>query len=179
MLILAKAQRGVTLIEVAVVLIVLAAIAGGAAAVVTTYNHTIEENQQLKTKNETLTEANKDQAVENAGLVARQELLDQQLAARQVTDQHIAALERKFNDFLGKLYAQSPEASKWAAGAIPVDVRRGVRARANGGTGGDQNQAGATAAPVVKPDAGAAVSRPGVYQRRPAGVQPAVGVKPK
>jgi prepilin-type N-terminal cleavage/methylation domain-containing protein len=174
-----KTQRGVTLVEIAIVLVILAVLAGGAAAVVTTYNRTLAENEQLKTKNETLTEAHQDQLVENAGLIARQELLDKQLAARQATDQRLAALERKLNDALGKLYAQSPEARKWAASPIPDDVRRIVRARANGGTGSDQDQAGAAAAPVVKPDAGTAVPRSDVYQRRPAGVRPAVGVKPQ
>lgn len=174
-----RSQRGISGTEILIIVVVVAMLAGAGAAVVHTYNRAIAENETLKTKNEELTEAHQDQLVENAGLVARQELLDEQTARRKGTDQRIDAFERKFNDTLGKLYAQSPEARKWRDTPIPDDVRRGLRNRATGGASGDQDNKGAPAAPVVKPDAGPGMSHPGGGNGRPLGLRPPAGVQPK
>lgn len=175
-----RSQRGIISgIEILVILVVLAAVGGAATAIVHTYNRTLTENEQLKTKNAELAEAHQDQLVENAGLLARQELLDQQTAASKALNDRLVVLERKVNDALGKLYAQSPEARKWAATGMPDDVRGVVRNRAAGGAGGNQNDARGVAAPVVKPDPGPAVPRRSGDERRPLGVRPAAGVKPQ
>lgn len=174
-----KTQRGFTLIEIGIFLLILGAVGGAATAIVHTYNHALDRAQAAESDAKVKGLALTDQLVNNATLRARQEEYDKQLAARASEDQRIAALERKFNAKLADLYAQSPEARKWAATPIPDDVRRLLRARAAGGDGNGQDGKGAAAAPVVKPDAATAVPRPGPAHGRPLGVRPATGIQPK
>lgn len=144
-----RRQRGSILLYGLLALAVVT-LCGGA---IYAYNAAIKENAVLAGNLATSQQALQDQLTENFLQRQRQQQTDLLLATRQGAREATAALERKIDDKLGKVYRDSAPARAWRDQPVPADVLLGVRNAAD-----DADRKNPPGIPAAKP-AGAAGDR--------------------
>lgn len=177
-----KQQRGS--VEIIVIAILAIGVAAGATFAVHSYNKAIEEAQQAKVdlkqsqdNEKTLMETNADERVENARLVAKQELMDSIQKDRNTTNAKIAAIQRGVDEKLAAAIKNSPAVRAWwdmpVPDAVLASVREPVASAASGAIG--QGSAGSASGGVDKPNYNPGVAVRPNDQRRSVQLGPATG----
>lgn len=148
-------QRGIS--EIIVLVILAAVLCTAALGALTVYNHSIERAKVAELRAEKAEKSASDQRAENATIKATVAATEAVRVSRQGYNVKQADIERMVASAIQNVYANSPDARKWANTPVPADVNASVLANGSE-TGRDKVIPGAIAEAGNKPNPGSGVA---------------------